>query len=157
MEPPSKLVVERSTPGPLVDRMAFMAATGTGWLNILPEIPDDVPVPPTPSSFAVFSKRGPVVPLATWTAPAISGRRIEPAQVGVQHGIARPVAERLAGTPAAVPAGWRQLQDHARRGLVVVPPPDEPLGAVAGWIMAVLQELCIPPHTTRFEVYVYEA
>ena len=156
MTTPSKLVVDGNAPEVIAEQMATLIHTGRGWINVLPEIPEDVPVPPTPSSFAVFSKRGPVVPMATWTAPTRGGRRSEPAQVGVQHGIARPVAKRLVGTPAEIPDGWRRLTDHARRGLVVLPPPGaEPL-AIASWIFAVLEELCIPPHTTFFEAFVYQ-
>jgi len=153
---PSKLVVDVNAPEVIAVQMAALIDSGRGWINVLPEIPEDVPVPPTPSAFAVFSKRGPVVPMATWTAPTKGGRRSEPTQVGVQHGTARPVAKRLVGTPAEIPSGWRRLTDHARRGLVVLPPVGaEPL-AIATWIFAVLQELCIPPHTTFFEAFVYE-
>lgn len=156
MSTPSKLVVDVNSPEVIAERMAALIDSERGWINVLPEIPEDVPVPPTPSAFAVFSKRGPVVPMATWTAPTRGGRRSEPAQVGVQHGIARPVAKRLVGTSAEIPADWRRLTDHARRGLVVLPPPSETPLAIASWIFAVLEELCIPPHTTFFEAFVYE-
>ena len=139
----------------LAERIDALTAAGRGWINVLPEIPEDVPVPPTPTAFAVFSKRGPVVPLATWTAPTVSGRHGEPAQIGVHHGLARGVAKRLAGTPAAIPARWRVVQDHPRRGLVIAVPGDASSMQLAEWIFAALAELCIPPRTQFFEMFVY--
>lgn len=59
-------------------------AAAQGWTNIVPEIPPDVPLPPTPGPLAVFSKRGPIVPMAT----IMTARHRDPAQLGIQHGAA---------------------------------------------------------------------
>ncbi len=152
--PPRLLVVE-TAPEVLAERIDELTVAGKGWINVLPEIPEDVPVPPTPTAFAVFSKRGPLVPLATWTAPTTSGRHPEPAQVGVHHGLGRSAARFLADTPAAIPSTWRTVQDHARRGLVIAVPPDAAPMMVAEWIFTMLSELCIPPRTQCYEMFVY--
>ena len=55
--------------------------------------------------------------MGTW-APA-QGR--EPATIGIEHGQGPRVVRTLADRDVAVPEGWRVAQDHARRGLVVVP------------------------------------
>jgi hypothetical protein len=103
---------------------------------------------------AVFSKRGPAVPLATWT-PEVTGRRPEPATVGVQHGIGSALRARLAGTAAQVPEGWRVVGDHPRRGLVVQVPAGVGDTAVASWLLQVVDLASVVPHTGRVEVLVY--
>lgn len=118
-----------------------------GWLNLLPEIPEDVPVPATPSALAVFSKRGPVVPLGTWTAE----------ELGIQHGAAKRARDALAGTPGEIPADWTVVSDHPRRGVVVQPPPGTDRTAIARWLLDALAAICIPPQTGRFILYRYDA
>lgn len=138
-----------------VAELDSLVAAGRGWVNVLPEIPSEVEVPATPGVLAIFSKRGPAVPLGTWTAPVADGRRPEPAQVGIQHGAGAPAVPVLAATPDRLPEGWRVLQDHPRRGLVVLPPPDVSAAEVLGWLLGALDRLCRVPHTGRFQVFVY--
>ena len=131
----------------LVEVVVEQRLTG-GWTNVVPEIPEDVPLPPTPGPLAVFSKRGPVVPMATITAP--SGR--QPGQVGFQHGAAAKVARRL----GELPPGARLVQDHARRGLVVSLTEEVDAPALVDWVLAALAEVCIPPRTSRFSVFRFD-
>lgn len=127
-----------------------------GWVNIIPVIADDVAVPSTPGVFAVFSKRGPVVPMGTWTAPGASRNGIAPAQIGIQHGTGRGARESLADVAWTVPDGWRVLSDHPRRGVVIEPPPDTPAESVAAWLLGALARLCLPPRTGDVDVFVYD-
>lgn len=137
--------------------MAELRDAARGWINLLPEIPEDVPVPTTPNALAVFSKRGPVVPLGTWTAPR-PGRNgaTQPVEIGIQHGAAKRAKDALDGTAGAVPAGWAVLSDNPRRGIVVRPPAGTPLVDEARWLLTALATICIPPQTGRFIMYRYD-
>lgn len=123
-------------------------AAAQGWTNIVPEIPPDVPLPPTPGPLAVFSKRGPIVPMAT----IMTARHRDPAQLGIQHGAATRVLERL----GPLPDRWRKLQDNARRGLVIALDPDASAEVLAEWTLSALATLCIPPRTDRFAVFRFD-
>lgn len=148
---PTVSVVEHD-PSALAAVMEELAAARGGWLNLLPEIPEDVPVPETPGVLAVFSKRGPVVPLGTWTAPAVDRKGVtQPSEIGIQHGAAARAADSLAGTPGEIPAAWTVLSDHPRRGVVVLPPPGTPLLDQARWLLDALAAICIPPRTGKFQ------
>ena len=136
--------------------MAELVEARSGWINLLPEIPEDVPVPSTPSALAVFSKRGPVVPLGTWTAPT-PGRNgtTAPVEIGLQHGAAKQARAALADTPGSIPPEWAVLSDNPRRGLVVRPPAGTSLVAEATWLLAALTAICIPPQTGGFVMFRY--
>ncbi|MFN8052061.1 MAG: hypothetical protein U0Q22_11525 [Acidimicrobiales bacterium] len=137
--------------------MDELAATGRGWINLLPEIPEDVPVPSTPNALAIFSKRGPVVPLGTWTAPtAARNGAVAPSEIGIQHGAAKQAARALADGPAAVPGDWFVLSDNPRRGFVVRPPASTTTLAQASWLLDALAAICIPPQTGRFQMFRYD-
>jgi hypothetical protein len=140
----------------LAERMDHLATVGRGWINVMPEIPDDVEVPPTPNALAVFSKRGPMVPLGTWTASNLTRHGAEPSEVGVHHGAAASVRKRLVGTPGEIPSSWQVVQDHPRRGLVARPAAGAATIDIARWLLGVLGELCIPPQTGNFVVFVYD-
>lgn len=156
MTPPTPMIIFGDDPSPLAAQMDRLAASGRGWINVTPEIPEDVEVPPTPGVLAVFSKRGPVVPLGTWTASNLTRHGAEPSEVGVQHGAADRVKARLVGTPGEIPSAWRVVQDHPRRGLVARPARDASHVDVARWLLGVLGELCIPPRTSNFLVSVFD-
>jgi hypothetical protein len=139
---------------PVVERMRVMAETGTGWINFSPGLDVDEPPPPHSALSSLIGGRGPSVPMATWT-PA---RGRDPATVGVEHGQGPRVLERLAADGIALPDGWRKLQDHAKRGLVVVPPAGtaEPqLDSVLDWLLRAAGSLCPVPRTGEWRAYCY--
>ena len=142
------LLITASEPAALVDAILEQRTAGKGWINIVPEIPPEVPLPATPGPLAVFSKRGPVVPMAT----IMTARHRDPAQLGIQHGAASQVLERL----GPLPEGWRKLQDNAKRGLVIALAPDTSAGLLAEWTLSALATLCIPPRTARFAVFRFD-
>lgn len=158
------MLIDETSITELAELLDVLTERATGWVNVQPEIPPDIEVPSTPGPLAVFSKRGPAVPLATWTAPFEITRpensrratRRELAQVGLQHGAAMRAADRLADTGAAVPAGWHVLSDHPKRGFVAVPPPDTDTSAISEWMSASLIEICRVPRSGRLLVQVYE-
>lgn len=153
--PPSIVTIDHD-PTALAAILDDVAARGHGWVNVVPELPEGTEVPATPNALAVFNKRGPVVPLGTWTPPRTVRRGVHPAELGVQQGTARRATEVLAGTPGEVPAAWSVWSDHPRRGTVVVPTPDTPTSEHARWLLDALVVLCIPPRTGRFLVATYE-
>lgn len=137
--------------------MDELAAAGRGWINLMPEIPTEVPVPATPNALAVFSKRGPVVPLGTWTAPSAARSGVVlPAEIGIQHGAAMRAADALADTPGAVPSGWVAVSDHPRRGLVVRAADVASTLDQARWLLDALAAICIPPTTGHFLLFRYD-
>lgn len=142
---PAPVLIDHD-PAALAAIMDQLVAAGRGWINLLPEIPEDVPVPPTPSVLAVFSKRGPVVPLGTWTAE----------EMGIQHGAARRAADALEHTPGALPSSWPVLSDHPRRGVVIRPAAGTSTLDQARWLLDALATICIPPSTGRFLLYRYD-
>lgn len=141
---------------PVVDRMVAMAADRRGWLNLSPGLdvdPDQAPAPQSPLA-AIFSGRGPTVPLGTWT-PA-QGR--DPSTVGIQHGEGPKTVARLDEWGAPVPEGWRVMQDHPKRGLVVATPAaataDE-LDGVLAWLLRAMGALCAWPRSGEWRALCY--
>src|SRR4029453_10013933 len=101
-----------------------------------------------------FGARGPTVPLGTWTPP--HGR--DPATAGIVHPEGPQAVRMLKERGAPVPAAWRVLQDHPKRGLVV---------AIAGgtgrdvldralvWLVAATGALCQWPRTGEWRALCY--
>ena len=142
--------------GPVVARMDELADRQAGWVNLQPGIdPEDAP-PASPGLFGVFSGRGPIVPVATWTAPA-AGRRGPPEaeQVGIQHPAGGRAAAVLAEGGLPVPDGWRVLQDHPRRGLVVAVPAGTRHEVVLDWLLRATARLSAVPVTGRWRATVH--
>lgn len=122
-------------PGDVLDAVAHLG--DRGWVNVRPEV-DDPPDPPSRGWFgSVFGSRGPVVPLATWHP----GER----SAGVQHDTGSRLARRV-----DVPAGWRVVQDHPRRGLVLRVPAGVVDADVLAWLVAVGTDLCPVPGSGRW-------
>lgn len=114
-----------------------------GWINLQPEVAEaDVEEGDRSGYFGIFGARGPAVPFATWHA----GDR----SVGIQHGTGPKVARRI-----AVPAGWRVVQDHPKRGLVAKVPAGVATEEVLRWLLAVGEELCPAPLLGRWVAEVH--
>ena len=78
------------------------------FVNLHPGV-DAEQVPASSPLGNLFSNRGPVVPLATWT----------PGEIGLQHGAGPRVTRVLTEPGVPVPEEWYVVADHAKRGLVV--------------------------------------
>lgn len=130
-EPDRRLRFHRSEPGDVLAAMGELTASGRGWINLEPEVPEDTEVP-GPGLFSFMSARGPVIPLATWVPPRPTRRgRVVPATLGLQHPAGVRAAARLAEHGLERPPGWRVTQDHPKRGLVVQVPASVPGAADA--------------------------
>ena len=106
---------------------AVAAIDPGGWVNLRPDL-DDLPPPPRGWFGNVFSNRGPAVPMATWHP----GERA----AGIEHGTGSKLGDR-----ARVPTGWRAVQDHPRRGLVVRVPDGVADAEVVRWLVELGEEL----------------
>jgi len=129
-------VFEPADLGPVLDALGER-----GWVNLQPEVAD-IEEADRPGSFGIFSSRGPVVPFATWHR----GER----SAGIQHGTGPKVARRI-----DVPEGWRVMQDHPKRGLVVRVPPGVPDDEVLRWLLATGEQLCPAPLLGRWVAEVH--
>lgn len=114
------------------------SATEARWLNLQPEVDDSgLEEEQGQGLFGMFGARGPVVPFATWHP----GER----SAGIQHGTGPKVVRRI-----DVPSGWRVVQDHPRRGLVVRVPEGTSTEDVVRWLLATGTQLCPLPLLGRW-------
>jgi hypothetical protein len=141
----------------VVATMQALTEAHIGWINFEPSVDiDDVP-PAGNGFFAIFSGRGPDVPLATWTPPATPRReRGEPVMIGLQHGVGGRVKSRLADRGHPVPDGWVVLQDYAKKGLVVAVPPAVPHGDVLTWLLAAARVVSTIPVEETWRASIYD-
>lgn len=137
--------------GPVEEAMAALEARGLGWINLGPGLRDDqIDRLPAPSFLGRwFSGRGPVVPMATWTPAGpggdsgrSSGKKPTPAVVGVAHGAGPKALDQLRDAGLDLPEGWRKVQDHAKRGIVVEVAPGAGHADVAAWLVSACWSLC---------------
>ena len=142
-DPPIHVEFNETDPTPVLPYFAELAAAGAGWINFEPGY-DAEDAPPERSLFGlVFSARGPDIPLCTWVPPQAKRRGLsEPQSVGVQHGAGPKAVDKLAARGVDVPAGWRVMQDHSRRGLVLAVPDAVEPAAIVEWLIEAGTALC---------------
>ena len=115
--------------------MDVMAGAHDGWINLHPVLrPEDEP---PPRSGITTLLGGPVhdVPVCTWVAGSVTRRGPQDARVGIQHARGERVRARLAAAGVTLPEGWRLVQDHPRRGLVVTTAATTPHAEVVAWLL----------------------
>jgi hypothetical protein len=138
----------------VIDRMVDMTAAQAGWLNLTPGLDMDVPPPDRSPIASLLGSRGPTVPLGTWTPR----RGRDPATAGIVHPEGPQVVRLLNERGAPVPAGWRVLQDHPKRGLVVavVGGQDrDDLDRTLVWLVVATGALCPWPRTGEWRALCY--
>jgi hypothetical protein len=138
----------------VVEQMVTMAEAQRGWLNVSPGLDMDVAPPERSALGQLLGSRGPTVPLGTWT-PA---QKRDPAIVGIEHGEGPKAAEMLERRGTPIPPGWRVVQDHPKRGLVVaMPSPEgaEALDSVLVWLLRATAALCSWPRTGEWRAACY--
>jgi hypothetical protein len=142
--------------GEVTAALAQLRATGDGWINLLPGIPEDFVDEDQPSGiFAFFGARAAPVTMAT-VMPARKDRRAsEGVTIGVMHPTGGKAAARLAEAGIELPAGWVVRQDHARRGLLVRTPASVSEDNVVAWCVRAGTELCRAPMTGQWRAVVY--
>jgi hypothetical protein len=140
----------------VVAAMEAVGRAGAGWVNFEPAVDVDDVAAAGSSTFAMFSGRGPVVPLGTWT-PAQSARRgrMEPAMLGLQHPAGAKAKPLLAKLGHPVPDGWFVTQDHVRKGLVVVLPETVAAADALSWLLRAARLLSTIPLSGGWRAAVY--
>lgn len=112
----------------VVTAMDRLAAEQRGWINLVPAHAEREQLASARSVpgmiFGRIGGRGSPDPKITWTAPSPSRRRVEPAQLGIEHPAGPKARRQLDDAGHPIPRGWTLLQDHPLRGLVVVPRPE---------------------------------
>jgi hypothetical protein len=115
----------------------------SGWVNLQPEVDTDAEPASRPSAlFGLFGARGPAVPFCTWHP----GER----SVGIEHGTGPKLAPRI-----DVPAGWRVVQDHPKRGLVARVPVGTTDADAITWLLRTAAPLCSLPLLGRWVAEVH--
>lgn len=133
--------------------MTELATAERGWVDITP---DDVDPPAPTSVWGRISGRGPSVPRITWTAPHRTRSRLSPAELGIEHAAGTKSLERLAGEGHHLPPGWRRLQDHPMRGLVLQPPAEAADEDVLAWALGAVHLLTGWPIEGPWRVQIFE-
>lgn len=144
---PEQIEFQASDPSPAVEVFGELVEARAGWLNLYPEVDEDEALAVTPSAVgALFRAPGPPIPQATLIAPTEGRRGRKPAQLGLTHGVGTAVMRRLAAEGLAKPEGWKVVQDHVRRGLVLRL--DDPPDVVATVTFALQAGALLCPVTT---------
>ena len=120
----------------VVGVMNELAAAHDGWVNLHPQVrPEDEPPPRTGLTTLLLAGAVHDIPVCTWVAGKYSRQGQQPDSIGIQHAAGTRVLARLTSAGVGLPEGWRLVQDHPRRGLVVAPATDTDNGAVLTWIL----------------------
>lgn len=142
--------------GAVVAEMEAVGHAGAGWVNLEPAVEVDDVAAAGSGTFALFSGRGPVVPLATWTPAKLQRRgRREAAMIGLQHPAGTKAKPLLAELGHPVPEGWVVVQDHVRKGLVIALPDSVDATDALGWVIRAARLLSAVPLTGQWRAAVY--
>ena len=130
-----------------------LAAHRDGWVNVQADVEDDEEEggpdsrPGRAGVFALFSGRGPSVPIGTWVPGARTAKGDEPDSLGLQHSAGPRAFPRLRDAGVEPPPGFRLAGDHPKRGLVLEGPPGTDPATLLAWLVsasAVLADRPLP-------------
>jgi hypothetical protein len=140
----------------VVEALVRLREEGSGWMNLLPGVPEDYADPqPSAGLFAFFGSRTPPVTMATVMPPKRDRRATEGLTVGLMHPTGARAVARLAEEGIEIPTGWVVRQDHARRGLLVRTMPSAGEAEVVDWCVRAGTALCRAPMTGQWRAVVY--
>ena len=140
----------------VVAAMEAVGESGTGWVNLEPAVEVDDVAAAGSATFAMFSGRGPIVPLGTWTPATMSRRgRREPAMLGLQHPAGSKAKPLLAQLGHPVPDGWIVVQDHVRKGLVMALPEGTDVADALHWLLRAARLLSTIPLSGGWRAAIY--
>jgi hypothetical protein len=119
----------------VVEQMDRLGEAHSGWVNLRPALRPEEELERPSGLEALFAVSVHQVPICTWVAGKASRHGVEPDSLGVQHaaGTKAVVQLREAGVP--LPEGWRSVQDHPRRGIVVRAPPGTDHSEELTWLL----------------------
>jgi hypothetical protein len=140
----------------VADALAHLRDAGSGWINLLPGVPEGaVDVEPPTGLFAFFGNRQPPVTMATVMPARVDRSAVEGMNVGMMHPTGPKAVPRLADAGVTVPDGWTVRQDHARRGLVLRTSPASDATEIIDWCVRAGTELCLSDMTGEWRAVVY--
>lgn len=124
-------------PEAVVEEMDRLAQMHEGWVNLRPAIPPEDEPPRSSPITMLFSSGIHEVPICTWVTGKLGrhGGEVGPDSLGVQHATGTRTAANLRSLGVAVPHGWRAVQDHPRRGLVVLAPAGTQHADELSWLL----------------------
>lgn len=109
-------------PRSVVEQMDRLGESHSGWVNLRPSLdPEEEPASPRGIG-GLFSSASHDSPVCTWVAGRLQRHGVEPDSLGIQHSAGTRAFAQLVSLGVAVPDGWRRVQDHPRRGLVLLAP-----------------------------------
>lgn len=146
---PDQIEFDYVAPEPAVAALSGLVDDGAGgWINLHPEVEEEAVAAVTPSAVAaLFRAPGPPIPQVTLMPPHTGRRGDKPARMGLTHGVGTRVIPRLRDADIALPEGWKVVQDHVRRGVVLdLAEPLDP-GLAVDWALRAAVALCPIPTT----------
>ncbi len=141
----------------ILDEMERLGSAHDGWINFRPSLPEEDEPPPPTGIGAIFSVENYEVPICTWVAGKLNRHGVEPDSLGVQHAAGTKTVAHLAKIGISLPTGWRTVQDHPRRGLVVRPVAGTTLAEELSWLLEVGTALSAVRLTGAWLAEVHEA
>ena len=150
--PSDEIPFDEDDLSPAEEAVARLAAAGTGWVNLLPQVEPGEEPPPRSLFATIFSARGNAFPLATWAPSGDPGGR---SSLGLQHGGGPKALNFLAEHNHPLPAGWLKVSDHPRRGFVVTAPDGTEPEELVWWLLTAAQILTTVPLTGAWIARVY--
>jgi hypothetical protein len=120
----------------VLEAMDRLGEDREGWINLHPQVPEEEDVPSQSPLGVLFSVSTHDVPVCTWVAGKVQKAGIAPDSLGVQHAAGTRTVAQLASIGVPVPSGWRTVQDHPRRGLVVLAPVGTAHSEELDWLLS---------------------
>ena len=143
-------------PGSVVEEMDRIGEAHDGWVNLRPALPPEQEPPPPSGLGALFSTAVHDVPICTWVTGKSSRHGVEPDSLGVQHSAGTKTVAHLGSLGVLLPRGWRTVQDHPRRGLVVLTPAGTGHADQLVWLLQAGTVLSRVPLSGKWRAEVHE-
>jgi hypothetical protein len=153
-DPAETFTFAPEVPDRVLGHMERLGAAHRGWINLMPLVREEDEPPPPVGLGALFSTAIHEVPICTWVAGTVGRKGVERDSIGVQHATGTKVVARLAGLDLPVPAGWRWVQDHPRRGLALLVPLEVSRADQLTWMLRAGTVLSKIPLTGQWEARV---
>jgi len=124
-------------PEEILDRMREIDGQrdGRSWINVQPWV-DEEQMPKVSVLKHLFSSRGFVVPTGTWVPSHDGSKMPDVDELGITHPAGHNALGQLQDAGVTVPQGWRPIQDHTKRGIVLEVPRSESHQAIISWVIS---------------------
>lgn len=138
----------QADPVELYQRGAGLAAAHDGWVTLRPQVQETAQETVSTGVFAaLLTDQRFQVPLCSWVVGRITRRGPRPHSLGIQHSTGTKAVHRLEERGITIPKGWRAVQDHPRRGLVVEAPAESSAETMLQWLLRAGASLSSRPVT----------